>query len=95
MRDNYCDQRWIPERLWFISEKQYSLISSKPFPSIGEYWGGPFFKTLPLTQKVKVTEDEFVRFFNNIDEDGNEEIEFTEFAVGFIPFLVGQVVWPH
>ena len=43
-------------------------------------------------QKVKTTEEEFVQFFHNIDTDGNEEIEFTEFSEGFIPFLVGQVV---
>ncbi|KAJ9441368.1 Calmodulin-alpha [Diplonema papillatum] len=41
--------------------------------------------------KLNVTEEEFETFFSSIDEDGNEEIEFTEFAVGFIPFLIGHV----
>eukprot|EP01064_Diplonema_japonicum_P034297 TRINITY_DN7070_c2_g1_i1.p1 TRINITY_DN7070_c2_g1~~TRINITY_DN7070_c2_g1_i1.p1 ORF type:complete len:1634 (+),score=366.98 TRINITY_DN7070_c2_g1_i1:43-4944(+) len=41
--------------------------------------------------KLKVSEEEFAAFFQSIDEDGNEEIEFREFAVGFIPFLIGHM----
>eukprot|EP00755_Sulcionema_specki_P026695 Sspe_Gene.86237::Locus_56949_Transcript_2_2_Confidence_0.800_Length_4971::g.86237::m.86237 len=39
---------------------------------------------------IEVSEEEFEKFFRSIDEDGNEEIEFSEFAVGFIPFLHGE-----
>eukprot|EP01063_Lacrimia_lanifica_P016142 TRINITY_DN2275_c0_g1_i1.p1 TRINITY_DN2275_c0_g1~~TRINITY_DN2275_c0_g1_i1.p1 ORF type:complete len:1693 (+),score=426.63 TRINITY_DN2275_c0_g1_i1:69-5147(+) len=48
-----------------------------------------------LSKVVEFSEEEFVKFFTEIDEDGNEEIEFREFATGFVPYLVSGTVGVH